>query len=455
MVQIYTSNAKKSKKRQDINKTFNVEIATLNQHGEGVAKLEGKVVFVKGALPTEKVKIKIIDSKKRVASAQLISISNKSEERREPFCAHYQACGGCQLQHLTHAGQLLYKQDVVAGLLKKHGWLDKQTSLPWQATIKSKESAYRTRVRLAAYYDNKSRSVSIGYRQASNKKIVQITQCDIMLPQLSCLIEPLRVLVNRFTNKQAIGHIDLNAFHCEPEKQDGKPIVNFRFLKPFSQQDLALLSTFQLQHNVIITQQIAQNIAVDLNNQAVTLEYYLLGKSISFSSSDFTQINKDINQAMVAQAIDWLDLNKNDEVLDLYCGLGNFSLPIADKVKRVAGIEGVLDMVDKAQHNANLNQLTHCHFYHGNLEEGVSIDDTKFNKLLLDPARAGAENICKTIQANNFDLILYVSCNPSSLARDGRLLIEKGYTVAKIGLLDMFPNTSHIETMVLFKKNTK
>lgn len=437
MVQLYKS--KQKTPRQPI--YLVVDIDNLNQSGAGVGRYKGKVIFVKGALPAEQVKVRIISDKKNIIEAEVVKIIKASPVRVTPQCEYYEQCGGCHLQHLDAKAQLTYKQEMVQSLFVKAGWPKAQSWLP---PISDSAFHYRKRARLACFYDHKSGQITVGLRAENSKKIISIEHCQVLSEPLSKLLIELKPLLNSLNGKKYLGHIDLN-------QMSSVPSIKVYTTKLLDNEDVKQLSDFAKKHKVVVVTQAKETAEIFVDG-AKELTYAVDNVIINYSLDDFTQVNTDINHKMVTQAIAWLNINKDDQVLDLYCGLGNFSLPIALQAKNVVGIEGIDTMVMKAQHNAQRNAIKNCEFIQANLDEPCDSHFKHKQKIILDPARAGAESVCQMAGNWQASHVLYISCNPNSLARDGKYLLDAGFKVEKICLLDMFPQTSHVETMALFTK---
>ncbi len=430
------------KKTQLDTKHHQVRVERLDHHGAGIALLNKKTVFIDGALPGENALIQLIETKSKFSRAKLIKTLSVSSERVEPFCPYYVECGGCNLQHLTHSEQLKYKQQSLGQLVKKFAGEDKQLENPISGDVKG----YRRRARISLMMNKKTGLLDIGFRQKKSKKIVNISHCAALEPKLEALLPELRELLSQFSNKYNLGHIELAL-------GDDKPVILLRVVAAIKDKDNQKLLDFAKKNNVSIYLQTDEKPLELLAGKKPV--YTETGVNIPFLPTNFIQVNQKVNKEMVQQAIEWLQLKESDHVLDLFCGLGNFSLPIAKKVHRVVGVEGIQEMVDLASENALINSIDNVQFYQANLEENLSSQpwlEEKFDKIVLDPARAGASGIVEQLSDLGVESIVYVSCNPATLARDCQSLLEQGFKLIKLGMLDMFPHTSHLESMALFKK---
>ncbi|MCU4676122.1 23S rRNA (uracil(1939)-C(5))-methyltransferase RlmD [Catenovulum sp. 2E275] len=441
MVKIFKSNPHiKSTKPKNIE----LDINGLDHLGRGVGRLNGKVCFVRGALPQERVTARMIDDKKQFILADLVKVIQPSPDRVKPECKWFNQCGGCQLQHLSADKQLVEKQHRITHDFAKTG-ID---NLPWQPALSGEPWGYRTRTRLSAWYEGKQDKLRVGFRQFNSKKLVEVDTCLVIAPQFSSLLPQLVQVLNRLTDKKQITHLELNS------ASEHKLIV-LRVLKSLQTTDLAILDSFASEHKLSIFFQFDDHRFEALNNTQAELFYRVDDLIINFGLGDFTQVNSQLNLAMIKQAINWLELNDSDVVLDLFCGLGNFTLPVAQKVQKVLGIEGSKLMVEKSQINASVNKLTNTQFIARDLSCEDALDEvnlSEFNKIILDPSREGAQTIVQNSHKWDANLVLYIACEPSALVRDSQTLINNGYTMAKIGLIDMFTQTSHIETMALFSR---
>lgn len=425
-----------------------IDITRLDHLGAGIGFLDKKTVFIDGVLPNEKALVQLTENKKNYAKAKLIKLMVSSSKRIEPFCQYYQECGGCNLQHLSLAGQIQAKQNSLDELMSKFsGRQDDRQLLIQQAPILSHDLGYRRRARFSLLFDKSSKSLVMGFRKRQSKAIVDIRKCAVLTQSLDQLLPELYDMLNGLSARRDLGHVEL------VEASNGR-VCLLRHLKPLSVEDLGVLTSFAKQH--LLTLYLAPSSEV-LDRVYGEVPYYEIdGVKIEFTPQDFIQVNHQVNEAMVQQAISWLNLKSSDSVLDLFCGLGNFSLPLAKRVNKVIGVEGVDEMVQRAYLNAELNGLSNVEFHHANLESDISKQTwakNKFSKVVLDPARAGAAGVMEYVAQLHAQSIVYVSCNPATLARDSQVLLINGYKLKKLGMLDMFPHTGHLESMALFEKN--
>ncbi|BDR12447.1 23S rRNA (uracil(1939)-C(5))-methyltransferase RlmD [Vibrio sp. STUT-A11] len=420
-----------------------VHVERLDHHGAGIAYLKRKPLFIDGALPGEEVVTQLVEEKSKFARGKLIKILQPSDTRAEPFCPHYHECGGCDLQHLDYDQQLTHKQQTLRQLMRKFAGSDIELDAP----VLGEQRQYRRRARVSLLVDKKTRQLHFGFRKKQSKQIAQVTDCPVLAPQLNILLPEIYAELKQFKKPEQLGHVELVL-------GDNGPCITLRHMSNLTEPEVEALVKLAERHSATLYL-MPQTDQLDLVT-GETPFYEEAGVKVPFTPNNFIQVNQAVNQKMVAQAIQWLDPQDCDRVLDLFCGLGNFSLPIAKLAKYVVGIEGVAEMVEKATNNASLNQINNAQFYHANLEQdfdGQVWAAEKFDKVLLDPARAGASGIIDQVSALGAQRVVYVSCNPATLARDSQSLIEQGYKLTKLGMLDMFPHTSHLESMALFEKS--
>lgn len=432
------------KKKTQLNtKHQSLTIEKLDHHGAGIAYQNKKPIFIEGALPGEQVLAQLTESKSKFGRANLIKIQKPSEQRIEPFCPHYQECGGCNMQHLAIESQQEYKQQTLGQLMSKFAG----QRIELEAPVVGDAKGYRRRARVSLKLNKKTRQLEFGFRKKQSKDIVTVTHCPVLNSDLDALLAPLHQLLSGFSNQESLGHVEL-------VKGDNTNVIVLRHLKALKESDQLSLEALAKEHGATLYLMPES----DQLNRVVgeSAHYTEACVTIPFEPNNFIQVNQKVNQSMVAQALDWLELDEQDCVLDLFCGLGNFSLPMAKKVKQVIGVEGVDVMVDKAKDNAKVNGISNANFHQANLEQDFSGQlwaQEKFDKILLDPARAGASGIIEHISQLGASRVVYVSCNPATLARDSQSLLNQGYKLQKLGMLDMFPHTSHLESMALFVKD--
>ncbi|HAY95072.1 23S rRNA (uracil(1939)-C(5))-methyltransferase RlmD [Shewanella sp.] len=447
MAQFFKAKPNSSKQ---LSAKLSLSVEQLDHLGAGIAQHQGKVVFIPGALPDETVTVQLTEQKKNYARAKLIKVDSSSPERVEPECPHYHTCGGCDLQHMSLSGQREHKEAALLDIMAKFAGTEGGALSP---ALTGEGWHYRRRARLATLFDKNTKHLSLGFRAASSSNVVPISQCLVLAKPLSDLIVPFAKLLNQLSAKASLGHLELIA-------ADNGHFAVLRITKALNDKDLAKLSAFAEQHQIHICLQDNEGQFQGVGAELVLPVYQLLDEnaqsdavSLTFTPGNFVQVNGQINKAMVAQAMDWLAPAPDERILDLFCGMGNFSLPLAKMGADVIGVEGVAEMVTQARVNAKANNLDKLTFYHGDLSADLSLEPWmgKIDKLLLDPARAGAFESLQWLKKMKPRKVVYVSCNPASLARDSAVLLERGYRLQQLGLIDMFPQTHHIEAMALFE----
>ncbi|WP_413110968.1 23S rRNA (uracil(1939)-C(5))-methyltransferase RlmD [Thaumasiovibrio sp. DFM-14] len=420
-----------------------IKITRLDTQGAGVGGLDGKTVFVEGVLPGEEALIQITEQKRQYARAKLIKVQQASSQRQAPFCQYYGRCGGCNLQHLTYSAQVEHKKSALVQLMSRAA--GENVEAVTTETLSSQDQSYRRSCRLSLWVD-KQHQLQMGFRQRSSKAIIDIARCPVLMPSLSALLPELKALLVSFTQPKQLGHIEL-------VEADNGVVLMLRHLSGLKADHLARLDAFAATHQLMLFTSVDGQTIVQ--RQGEKPFYTIEGEKIWFTPGDFIQINRTVNAAMVARALAWLEPTASDRVLDLFCGLGNFSLPLARQVAEVVGVEGVDDMVARAKKNAEHNQIHNAAFYQANLEDDIHTQpwaQKAFNKVLLDPARGGAAGVMAHLLSLAPQRIVYVSCNPATLARDSKELLDNGYRLSKLCAMDMFPHTGHSESMALFTK---
>jgi len=429
----------------------NLIINSLSHEGRGVGKVEGKTVFVDGALIGEEVSAQITFQRGKFDEARAVSIENPNPERVIPPCEFYGTCGGCSMQHLTSSAQILHKQSILKEQLEHFASTKPQE---WLEPLQADLTAYRRKARLGVRYVSKKERTLIGFREKYSNFLADIKSCKVLDVRVDAILMPMSELIDTMDSRQFIPQIEVTC-------GDDSVAIIVRHLQPLTEKDRALWISFAQQQNIIVYLQSKGPKTVarlwPIENSDALLSYKLpeYDLELLMEPLDFSQVNASINRKMLPLAIDLLEVNKEDEVLDLFCGLGNFTLPLAKIAKRVVGVEGVIDMVERATENAKHNNLKNVQFYQTDLASDLTGQpwiSTNFNKILIDPARSGAIEVIPNIIKFNPDRIVYVSCNPATLARDTGELVKSGYELIKAGVMDMFPHTSHVESIALFVK---
>jgi 23S rRNA (uracil1939-C5)-methyltransferase len=429
--------------------THEVDITDLSHDGRGVAHLEGKAVFVTGALPGERAVVRIAARHRNYDEARVETLLTRSPDRVEPRCPHFGHCGGCALQHLAPAAQIAAKQRVLAENFERIGkveparWLDPLTDAEW---------GYRRKGRLSVKWVAKKGKVLVGFREDNPRFVADLSECHTLLPEVGFTIAAIGALVTSLEAKQSIAQIEIAA------GDDTVALVS-RNLQPLSEADTAKLVAFGKANDLAILLQPGGPDSVHaLWPEAVRLAFRIedAGVDIEFRPLDFVQVNAGMNRRMIARALALLDPEPNDRVLDLFCGLGNFTLPIARRAARVVGVEGEAKLVARARGNAATNGIANAEFAAADLaadQRGAPWAVRDYDKLLLDPPRSGAAAVLEYLPRKSARRIVYVSCHPGSLARDAGTLVQRhGFRLAAAGVMDMFPHTAHVESIALFER---
>lgn len=434
-------------------------VAALNHDGEGVLR-GAKTAFVPGALPGETVRFRRIRRHRQHDEAELLEMLTPSPERAVPPCAHFGTCGGCALQHLDPVAQLAAKQRELAEALSRIGRVEPAR---WLAPLTGPTTGYRRRARLGAKFVPKRGRVLVGFRERAKPYVAALDSCAVLAPPLDGLITPLSQLLTGLAGRQTIPQIEAAV------GEDATALV-FRVLEPPGAADLAALHAFGAAQGLRIHLQPAGIDSVrllrapDAGWTAARAEdepwlHYSLPEHevrLAFRPTDFVQVNAAVNRSLVSRAIAELQVAPQHRVLDLFCGLGNFTLPIARRAREVVGIEGEAGLVARARHNAGLNALGNAAFHVADLaapDGGGAALAGRFDRVLLDPPRAGALEVLPRVAALGADRIVYVSCHPGTLARDLEALCHvHGYRLEAAGVIDMFPHTTHVESMAVLER---
>ena len=431
MAQFYSA-----KRRVTTRQIITVTVNDLDPFGQGVARHNGKALFINGLLPDESAEVTLTEDKKQYARGQVKRRLTTSSERETPRCPHFGVCGGCQQQHASVALQQRSKREALYRLMKHD--VDE--------VISGEAWGYRRRARLSVNYQPKTQKLQMGFRKANSNDIVEVVQCPVLVPNLEALLPAVRECLESLKGKRQLGHVELVS-------ADNGPLMVLRHTAALSDDDKEKLERFSHSSGVALYLAPESEILERVTGEEPW--YSSDGLRLTFSPRDFIQVNDGVNQQMVATALSWLDVQSTDRVLDLFCGMGNFTLPLAVRAQSVVGVEGVPALVAKGRENAALNQLENVTFFHENLEDDVTLQAWAkhgFDKVLLDPARAGAPGVMQHVIKLAPTRVVYVSCNPATLARDSEALLNAGYQIQRMAMLDMFPHTGHQESMVLFER---
>lgn len=425
------------------------EIESLSHDGRGVTRIGGKTVFVDGALPGEEVSLQYTGIHRRHDEGEAVAIHRASPDRVEPLCAHFGRCGGCALQHLRPEAQIVAKRQVLQDNLRHIGAVEPEQWLP---PLTGPHWGYRNKARLGVKHVRKKGRVLVGFRERRSSFLADLDRCEVLHPSVGERLPELAQLVAGLDARDRIPQIEVAA-------ADRATALVFRHLDPLSDGDRERLLAFARSSGFhVYLQPKGPDSATALWPTDSALSYVLPDQhvEIGFLPTDFTQVNPAINRAMVSHALSLLDPEPTDRVLDLFCGLGNFSLPIARIAARVTGVEGEGGLVARARANAARNGLTKAEFFTADLTQDLTAlpwARAEYDKILIDPPRSGAAQLMPWIGRLAPARILYVSCHPGSLARDaGRLVADYGYRLRKAGVMDMFPHTAHVESIALFER---
>ena len=431
------------------------EITAMSNEGRGIAHIDDRTVFIDQALTGERVLFKYTRLTKNIAEGRTVEVLQSSDLRVEAKCSAFEMCGGCSLQHMASEAQIELKQDMLLDQLKHLEVSPAEVLEP----LLGPEYGYRHKARLGVRYVHKKEKVLVGFRERNSSFITETTRCEVLHPSVGEIISDLAECINQFEEKRTIPQIEVAV-------GDNQTVLVFRHLEDLSVATRALLSDFCQQHSLLCYLQAGKpdNLELLYPQQAEPL-YYMLAEAgpsgkklkIEFQPSDFIQVNPEINKRMVVNAISYLALKDTDTVLDLFSGLGNFSLAMAASCKQVTAVEGSLLMVKKARDNALLNDIGNTEFVYADLYSDDVLTapwlKQKYNKIMLDPPRSGAAAILPALKKMQAEIIVYVSCHPATLARDAAVLVnELGYKLTKAGIMNMFPHTGHVESIAVFEK---
>ncbi|TVO70512.1 23S rRNA (uracil(1939)-C(5))-methyltransferase RlmD [Sedimenticola selenatireducens] len=440
----------RSRRRKLPQDPVTVTIDALSHDGRGVAHIDGKAVFIHGALPGETVSFRYTRVQKKFDEGEAVEIIDRSSVRVEPPCQHFGLCGGCSLQHLSSEAQIEAKQQALLDAFQRIGKVTPGSIL--SPLTSGSTLGYRRKARLGAKYVLKKEKVLVGFRERGTPYVADLTRCEVLHPKVGQLIGPLSELIESLSIKERVPQIEM-------AMGDDQCILIFRLLSEITNEDCKKLLQFGQDHDIAIyTQTGGPETVTPLNGEPVELIYALprYDLSIHFLPNDFTQVNSELNQLMLDRALALLALSPEDRVLDLFCGLGNFTLPMARTAAEVVGVEGDSGLVARARENAQRNGVTNTRFFTANLYESIQKEPwlrEQFDKVLLDPPRSGAAEVLEHLPKLGAKRLVYVSCYPGTLARDaGELVHRYGYELVSAGVMDMFPHTAHVESIALFEK---
>lgn len=424
-------------------------ITDLSHDGRGIARHNDKVVFVQNALPGETVVAQLNRRTRHFDEATAQSVEKPSSDRVEPACEFYDRCNGCTMMHVSDEKQIDFKFNTLKSNLDKMAHLQ---PLRWLPHLSDRHWHYRRRARLSVKWVAGKDKVLVGFREKNGRFVADMDDCLVLEKPLADLIKPLQALVLKMSIRTHIPQV-------ECALGDQQPALILRHMRPLSEADMDLLKDFADTHGVqLFLQSKGPDTVTAIAPEYAPLFFELPHHALryEFLPNDFIQVNQAMNEQMIDRVLSVLELNNESRVLDLFCGLGNFTLPMARYCQQVTGVEGDQQLVERARHNAILNGLNHVAFYTADLTEDHSQSTwlkQDFSHVLIDPPRSGAWDILPLIAKTTAKTLVYVSCHPASLARDsGRLVNDLGFTMESAGVMDMFPHTSHVESMAVFTR---
>jgi 23S rRNA (uracil1939-C5)-methyltransferase len=431
--------------------TNRVTVESLDQEGRGIAHADGKVIFIEGALTGEEVSYASYRKKPAFELAQMTTLHRAASIRVEPKCAHYGVCGGCSMQHLDARVQVAVKQRILEDSLARIGKVKPENIMP---AIYGQSWGYRERARISAKYVIKKQKMLVGFHERRSSYVADMQSCEILAPKIAGLIKPLADLFAGLTIRDQLPQVEV----AVGEHVD---VLVLRIMAPLSVDDEAALRVFADLHKVQFWLQTKgpETVKPFYPLDAPALSYSLPEFAITmpFAPGEFTQVNSELNRVMISRAIRRLEPKAGERIADFFCGLGNFTLPISRSGAQVLGIEGSDALVKRAAQNAAYNGLSaNTKFQAMNLfemTEELLLSMGKYDKWLIDPPRDGAMELVKSITpAIAPERIVYVSCNPATLARDTAELVQRGYVLKSAGVMNMFPQTSHVESIAVFER---
>ncbi len=425
-------------------------IETLSHDGRGIARNNGKAQFVDGALPGETVMAKVVSSRSKFDELRTVEVLEASDARITPPCEFADLCGGCSLQHMGSDAQIRFKEDTLREHFAHFGGIEPEE---WVAPMRSPALGYRRKARLGVKYVPARESVLVGFREKRNSFLTDIDRCVVLDPRIGDRITPLRDMLHGLEAYRRIPQVEVAC-------GDGEAAMVFRNMDPLSESDTAALIRFGQAHDLHIYLQpkgpdTVHRIWPDSGEERLSYHMEEFDLTMKFHPMDFTQVNAGTNRDMVHRAVEWLDVQPGERVLDLFCGLGNFTLPLARRAGQVVGVEGDDAMVIRGRENAELNGLSNVAFHGADLQADFTAQPWAaegFDKILIDPPRSGAQEVCEYLTAFGAKRIVYVSCNPATLARDAGVMVRNGYRLVRSGVMDMFPHTTHVESMAMFER---
>lgn len=428
-------------------------IETLSHDGRGIARRDGKTTFIDNALPGEEVMFKFTYMRRKFDEGKAVEIVTASPDRVTPPCEHSNLCGGCSLQHMSPAVQVSRKEAVLREQLQHFGGLEPEEWLP---PLTGPVTGYRSKARLGVKYVEAKGETLVGFREKRNSFIAQLRTCEVLIPDVGHRLSELRTLMHSLESRSRIPQIELAA-------GDDDVALIIRHLDPLPETDQQALVGFcqNLGWHCYLqpgNESTVHRVWPEDGEQRLYYSHPSAGVELAFHPTDFTQVNAEINRKMVPLALDLLDISPEHKVLDLFCGLGNFTIPAAKRAGKVVGVEVSQAMVERGYENARRNGLENLEFHAWDLSQDISGQAwarQAYDRILIDPPRTGALEMVKLMPRLGASRIVYVSCNPATLARDAGELMALGYRLKAAGVMDMFPHTTHVESIAVFEKAKK
>jgi 23S rRNA (uracil1939-C5)-methyltransferase len=438
-----------ARRRKKLDTTeYTADITGLSHEGRGISYVNEKTTFIFNALEGEEVRFKYTKKRNQICEGSSTEIIKPSKDRIKPRCPNFSICGGCSLQHMSPEFQRDLKLTTVLDLLKNQSVTPKSI-LP---ILTGPEWGYRRKARIGAKFLAKKDSVLLGFRERNSSFIAHMDECHVLDERIGMKIKTLKEFIYNLESRSTIPQLEIAT-------TDDEVAIIIRHMEPLSDSDLEKIKQLALEHKFKIYLQPKGLDSIELFVGTTPELYYTIPEfnlKFEFLPFQFTQVNETINRKMLSQAMELLDIQENESVLDLFCGIGNFTLAAAKQAQHITGVEADKLAIEQAQKNAALNNISNCEFYVGNLFEDcheLPWARRQYDKLLLDPPRSGAENILSLVPTWKPKKIVYVSCNPATFARDAATLQAQGYTLQEFGTMDMFPHTQHTEVMGLFIKS--
>ncbi|MFM2005088.1 MAG: hypothetical protein RLZZ09_743 [Pseudomonadota bacterium] len=440
----------KRKRRVLPSEPVRASIESLTHDGRGIARVDGKPVFIHGTLPGEDVSFLYTDIRRDYAEGKVQTLHSTAPGRVEPRCPSYGVCGGCSFQHVADEAQIELKQALLVEQFRRIAKIEEVPLIP---PLTGPSWGYRHKARLGVKHVAKKGRVLVGFRERSSPFVADLEFCPVLHPKVGERLHELSDLIGGLSIRDRLPQIEVAV-------GDDRIALVFRILEDMSEEDRQRLTDFGqgFGFDIHVQRHGPDSVTPVYPDQPEYLAYGLPAEGVEFrfKPTDFTQVNIEINRKMVSRVMELLDPKPGERILDLFCGIGNFTLPLATHAGHVVGVEGGREAVERANENAALAGFDHVEFHVADLTqplEGLTWAEGRYDKILLDPSRAGAEEVLASIPRWGASRIVYVSCNPSTLARDAGILVhEYGYRLVKAGVMDMFPQTAHVESIALFEK---